>query len=216
MQLRQSIEGIMDRLSNKNVDQDLSDMIKTYLLAQGQHTMKDCTPSHSWYFHVSLAINNLGWDCLVEGRIPKILIDTVQPMLHQYNPRGSVDLWGAKFIKSLISITHKQWLYRNSNVHHVIDGLSSRQQELTARIHRLLETKRTSLLKRHKHLMDVDFMKLGSGTTIARQVWVANVEMAISVTKVVRGNFCTQETLQLLHIPPFKPSSYLPYRRTPI
>ncbi len=128
-----------------------------------------------------------------------------------------MDLWGAKFIKSLISITHKQWLYRNSNVHHVIDGLSSQQQQdLAARIHRLLETRRTSLLERHKHFMDVDFMKLGSGTTIARQVWVANVKMAISVANVVRGNFCMQETLRLLHTPPLKPSSHLPYRQTPI
>jgi hypothetical protein len=118
-------------------------------------------------------------------------------MLCQYNPKGSVDLWGAKFIKSLISITHKQWLYRNSNMHHVIDGLSSQQQQkLTARIHRLLETKRMSLLERHKHFMDVDFMKLGSGTTIAHQVWVANVKMAIGIAKVVHGNFCTQETLR--------------------
>jgi hypothetical protein len=43
--------------------------------------------------------------------------------------------------------------------------------------------------------MDVDFMELGGGTTIKRQVWVANVEMAISVAKVVHDNFCTQETL---------------------
>ena len=56
----------------------------------------------------------------------------------------------------------------NSNVHHVIDGLSSRQQqELTARIHELLKTKKKSLLEWHNHLMDVDFVKLGSGTTIA-------------------------------------------------
>ncbi len=57
-------------------------------------------------------------------------------------------------------------------------------------------------------------MKLGSGTTIARQVWVANVKIAISITKVVCGNFCTQETLQLLHTPALKPSSHLPYRQT--
>jgi hypothetical protein len=207
----------MDRLSDANMDQDLSDMINLHLIAQGRCTMKDCTPSHSLYSHVSLAINNLGWDCLVEGRIPQILIDTVQPMLCQYNPGGSVDLWCAKFIKSLISITHKQWLYRNSNMHHVIDGLPSRQQqELAARIHRLLETKRTSLLERHKHFIDVDFMKLGSGTTIAHQVWVANVKMAISVAKILHGNFCMQETIQLLHTPPVKLSSHLPYRQTPI
>ena len=41
----------------------------------------------------------------------------------------------------------------NSDVHHVIDGLSSpQQQELTVRIHELLQTKKNSLLKRHKHL----------------------------------------------------------------
>jgi hypothetical protein len=137
-------------------------------------------------------------------------------MLCRYIPRGSVDLWGAKFIKSLISITHKQWLYRNSDMHQVINGLSSQQQqELTAKIHKLLETKRTSLLERHKHFMEVDFMKLGIGTTIERQVWVANVEMAISVAKVVHGNFCTQETLRVLHTPQLKPSSNLPNRQTP-
>jgi hypothetical protein len=66
-----------------------------------------------------------------------------------------VELWGARFIKRLISIKHKQWLYRNSNVHHVIDLLSSRQQqELMARIHDFLETKKNSLLEQHKHLMD--------------------------------------------------------------
>ena len=57
--------------------------------------------------------------------------------------------------------------------------------------------------------MNVDFAKLGSGTTIARQVWVANVEMAISVAKVARDNFCTQETLLLLRMPLLKTSSHL-------
>jgi hypothetical protein len=135
MQLRQSIEGVMDILSGANVDQNPSNMIEAYLLAQGRCTMKDCTPSYSPYNHVASAINNLGWDYFVEGRIPQVLIDAVKPMLCRYIPRGSVELWGAKFIKSLISITHKQWLYRNSDVHHVIDELSSQQQQkLMARI----------------------------------------------------------------------------------
>ena len=210
MQLRQSIEGVMDILSDANADQHLSDGIEAYLLAQGRRTMKDCIPPLSLYNHVATAIDNLGWDCFVEGRIPYILIDTVKPMLRRYIPKGSVELWGARFIKSLLSITHKQWLYRNSDVHHAIDGLSARQhQELTARIHYLLETKKDSLLERHKHLMEVDFAKLGSGTTIARQVWVAKVEMAISVARVARDNSCTQETLRLLRTPLRKTSSHL-------
>jgi hypothetical protein len=188
-------------------------MIEAYLLAQGCRTMKDCSHSHSPYKHVASAVDNLGWDCFVDGRIPQTLIDAVRPMLHRYIPRGSVELWGAKFIKSLISITHKRWLYRNSDVHHVIDGLSLRQQqELTTRIRELLETKKNSLLKQHKHLMEVDFIKLGGGTTIARQVWIANVEMAISVAMVARGNFCTQETLLLLRTPVQKTSSHLQHK----
>jgi len=216
MQLHQSIEGVMDILSDVNVDQHLSDIIEAYLLAQGRRTMKDCISSLSSYNHVATAIDNLGWDCFVEGRIPYVLIDTVKPMLRRYIPKGSVELWGARFIKSLLSITHKQWLYRNSNVHHVIDGLSARQhQELTARIHYLLETKKDSLHERHKYLMEVDFAKLGSRTTIARQVWVANVEMAISVARVARDNACTQETLLLLHKPLRKTSSHLRKKESP-
>ena len=110
MQLRQSIEGIMDILSDANVDQNLSDKMEAYLLAQGRHTMMDCIPLHSPYNHVASAVDKLGWDCFVEGRIPQVLINAVKPMLRQYIPRGSVELWGTRFIKSLISIPHKQWL----------------------------------------------------------------------------------------------------------
>ena len=74
MQLRQSIEGVMDILSEANVAQDLSDIIEAYLLAQDRRTMKDCVPSHSPYKNVASAVDNLGWDCFVEGRIPQVLI----------------------------------------------------------------------------------------------------------------------------------------------
>jgi hypothetical protein len=61
--------------------------------------------------------------------------------------------------------------------------------------------KKESLLKWHQHLMDVDFLQLGSGPTITRQVLVANVEMAIGVAKVAWGNFCSQEVIKVLHTP---------------
>jgi hypothetical protein len=63
--------------------------------------------------------------------------------------------------------------------------------------------------------MDVDFIKLGSGTTIAHQVWVANVEMAVSIAKVAHDNFCTQETLLLLCTPLLKTSSHLRNKEVP-
>ena len=123
-------------------------------------------------------------------------------MLQRDNPRGSVDLWGSRFIKSLISIMHKQWLYRNSDVHQESKGLNAKQhKELTSRIQELTLMKKESLLERHQHLMDVDFVQLGSGPTITCQVWVANVEMVISVAKVAQGNLCSQEVIKVLGTP---------------
>jgi hypothetical protein len=45
------------------------------------------------------------------------------------------------------------------------------------------------------------FLQLGRGPTITRQVWVTNVEMAISVAKVAQGNFCSQEVIKVLRTP---------------
>ncbi len=115
----------MDILNDANADQHLSDGIEAYILAQGRRMMKDCIHPLSLYNNVATAIDNLGWDCFVEGRIPYVLIEAVKPMLRRYRPKGLVELWGARLIKSLLSITHKQWLYRNSDVHHAIDGLSA-------------------------------------------------------------------------------------------
>jgi hypothetical protein len=154
--------------------------------------MVDFTHPISKKLLISIKIDNLGWDCFVEGRIPYSLIVSIKSMFLQYNPHGFIDIWGAKFIKSLISLTHKLWLYRNSDVHYVIDNLTALQhRELAAKMGQLMRTKRMALLARHRHYMKIDFAKLGRGPTIACQVWVANMEMAISIAKVAKGNFCT-------------------------
>jgi hypothetical protein len=62
-------------------------------------------------------------------------------------------------------------------------------------------TKCTARLGQHRHYMNTNFNTLGRGPTIACQVWVANMEMAISIAKVAKGNFCTQETLRQLRTP---------------
>jgi hypothetical protein len=65
----------------------------------------------------------------------------------------------------------------------------------------LLKTRRCALLCCHRHYMLTNFEELGKGPTLARQVWVANMEMAISVARVAQANFCTQDTLRQLNIP---------------
>ncbi len=192
----------MDVLNNATVTSKLADIIETYLLNQGRQTMKDCIKPNSKYLHLSSNINNLGWDCFVEGWIPYSLITVIKPMFRWYKPHESIKIWGTKFIKSLISLSHKQWLYRNCDVHYISDGLTLRQHnELTSKIKELMKTKRSALLGRHRHYTNTNFNKIGLGSTLACQVWAAYMEMTISVAKIAKGNFCTQETLRKMCTP---------------
>ena len=126
--------------------------------------MADCTQQSSPYWNLAININNLGWDCFVEGCLPLSLIDSIRPMFRRYKPHGSVNLWGIKFIKGLIGLTHKQWLYRNNNIHYINNGLTLKQhEELTAKINMLLKTWHGTLLHRHRHYMWTKFEELGSG-----------------------------------------------------
>ena len=74
-------------------------------------------------------------------------------------------------------------------------------EELTAEIKLLLKTRCGALLRCHRHYILTNFEELGSGPTLACQLWVANMEMAISVARIAKANFCTQDTLQQLNIP---------------
>ena len=55
--------------------------------------------------------------------------------------------------------------------------------------------------------MLTNFEVLGSGPTLARQVWVANMKMAISIARVAKANFCLQDTLCQLNIPSVIPKT---------
>ncbi len=117
----------MDVLDDANVASKLTKMIETYLLNQGRQTMGDCTHPNSIFSPIAVDIDNIGWDCFVEGRIPQSLIIAIKPMYIRYNPRGLVDIWRSRLIKSCIGLTHKQWLFQNSDVHYISKGLTVHQ-----------------------------------------------------------------------------------------
>jgi hypothetical protein len=198
----------MDTLDSANVAPTLTVMIETYLRHQGCRTMADCTQRSSKFWHLAISIDNLGWDCFIEGQLPFSLIDTIKPMLCQYKPRGSIELWGCKCVKGLIGLTHKQWLYRNNEVHYISNGLMMKQhEELIAKIKIHMKTRDSTLLRRIRHYLLTNFEVLGSGPTLAHQVWVANMEMAISVARVAKANFCLQDTWCQLNIPSVVPET---------
>jgi hypothetical protein len=71
----------MNVLDKANVASKLTEMIETYLLNQDRWSMVDCTLPVSRFLPISVDIDNLGWDCFVEGRISYSLIVSIKPML---------------------------------------------------------------------------------------------------------------------------------------
>ena len=139
--------------------------------------MVNQTPIGSKYMPLSRIQDDLGWDCFLEGRIPIALLEAVRISLPS---RKSITKWGISLIKSLLSVTHRQWLFRNADVHHRFDGLTMHDHNLLLlRINDLLKTSPGDLLPIHRYLLQQDFAQLGNADTIQRQIWVAAIESAL-------------------------------------
>jgi hypothetical protein len=122
----------------------------------------------------------------VEGRITILWLDIIRIDLQQWSPWKLVEKWGVGFIKSLLSITHKQWIFQNLVLHHRIEGLTSNDHLiLFNQIRALMQTHPTDLLPCHRYLLTRNFQSLGSSETIQRQIWVALMESALSAAAQV-------------------------------
>jgi hypothetical protein len=63
--------------------------------------------------------DGIGFDNLLVGRLPRILVNHMAPILNAKDIRGvSAEIWAQKLSRELIVFTHKQWTYRNGVVHY--------------------------------------------------------------------------------------------------
>jgi hypothetical protein len=105
---RSSIADVISCLEVGNVDVKLITIIEDYLLLQGCDNMVNQTPFGSKYLPLARIQDELGWDCFLEGRKPIALLKAVGLSLPS---RRLIAKWGISFIKTLLSVTHRQWLF---------------------------------------------------------------------------------------------------------
>ncbi len=148
----------------------------------------------------------------MEGQKPTMLIDTFWSFLHQISPQKLITKWDVKFIKPLLSVTHRQWLFHNSDIHHRMDGLTAHQHsQLTDRIHELLMTLVSNLLPCDQHLLQQNFHNLGNAVTIHQQLWVPSMESAIGAASNIATGHITSGSLRIFNSLPSCPAP----RRSP-
>ena len=106
----------------------------------------------------------------------------MKPALAESSLYLTPERWGRTFIDKLLQITHKQWMYRNSEVHYKLpDGMTlAEHDKVFERVSRLLQTDPEDLLLRHQHLLEVDREALGEATAQRRKYWIADMESAVA------------------------------------
>ncbi len=184
-----TVRALVNWMAATQVDPVLVSMVREYLLAQGSKLMTDCLHlDHEEYQQLADETDKLRWDSFIEGRLSSKWITVVTPQLKTSSLYLKPSRWGQQFIEQLLSITHKQWLFRNSKVHfRKEDGLTEGEHhDIFQRMEDLMFTDPADLLPAHKHLLDVDFEALGEGPAASRQYWIADINSAISASKRVQ------------------------------
>jgi hypothetical protein len=93
--------------------------------------------------------------------------------------------WTKFFLRHLLNITHRQWIYRNARIHlRKLEGKTEREHtRIMEDVRDMMLVDPSDLLPCHRHLLQQDYVRLGEGTTVDRQYWLAQMNSAVSAAE---------------------------------
>merc|ERR1712115_656525 len=171
---------------------NLKTMVTTYLKETDHKTMRGVVDTMKvrlpGYFtkdrlnSIAKVQDRLGWDCMLNGRIPKLFVLHQRCHLAHKKTRMTAKRWTKTLITKLLQITHKQWLLRNAKIHIKRKGDMNKEEhdKLLDKIKKLIWTDPKDLLPGNEHLLNEDFDSLGRASAIDQILWVAEMEASIT------------------------------------
>lgn len=179
----ESITELRGWIVNTLGEQGIASTVSKYLHARGEQSFRSLSGT-SWSDLIIVAdhTDRLGWDSLLEGRISRHWLVLVKPILLRRPRRLSPQTWCRQLITRLHKIVHRQWTYRNAYIHYKgKEGWTMPQvQDVFDRITEYSLMDENMLLPRHRHLLDIDFERLGSGPSSHRLTWLSDIDSALS------------------------------------
>ncbi|EJK74979.1 hypothetical protein THAOC_03312, partial [Thalassiosira oceanica] len=143
-------------------------------------------------FQLATAHDLLGWKNFVDGRIHKKFVEIQEEFIvsrpsNQQRSRKSSAKWASGLVDMIIRITHRQWLYRNEQLHYTqhFGAESPREyQRIMARItHLHNHTDPDDLLPADQYLLDTNLNTVASWTATRRQIWTAEFEASLAARR---------------------------------
>ncbi len=183
----QTTQELFDWMEEAQGNTLLIEALDSYLNYRGRRSMRSIIHMHPELYDFACDHDKLGWDNFMEGRICKSLFQLQAQTLIDKSSNWTIKSWSCQFIKRVLHITHRQWLYRNARIHiKLADGLTEPEHKKIIRlVHSLLDTDPNDLLPQHRHLLQEDFLKLGEGPSINRQYWIASMQSALDTAHIV-------------------------------
>ena len=176
-------------LDETHMDDDLAEALLDYLLARGNIPLSKLVTDSPQLWEYAAEHDSLGWQNFIEGRISTTLFSLQQDWLHEADSKLSIKTWGGTLVQHILSISHRQWSYRNATIH--LKKAEGRTKEehiaVIKEVKQAMLLDPVELLPQHQRLLEVDFGRLGSGTTEQRLVWIEEVEKALKAKRAVAG-----------------------------
>ncbi len=187
LMFHQTTEELLNWMKNTQGNVLLMDALDIYLKYRGRHSMRAIVRPHPELHKFGHHHDKLGWDNFMEGRICTQFFQLQAQTLTQNSSKWTIRAWSSQFIKRVLNITHRQWLYRNARIHiKLVDGLTEPEhQQIIHLVHNLLNTDPNDLLPQHRHLLQKDFQQLGEGSALDRQYWIADMQSALQTANIV-------------------------------
>ena len=181
------VADLVQWLQSSGCEDDLTLLIEAYLLSRGDSKLCELLQNTSPYSQFVADQDNVGWDNFVEGRVVTSLFGLMHKRLTAIGSRLTILSWSHTFIRLLIAIPHKQWCFRNTRLHlPSLEGKTCAQhKKIIDRVKHSMTIDPDALLPQHRSLLEVDYRQLGSGSTTDRQIWLADIDSAISAAAVL-------------------------------
>lgn len=193
---RSSIQDLVEWMYDTTEDDDMTELVSTYLMSQGKATFGDTANSIRRTVAESentkqlvQETDNLGWDCLLEGRVSTKWVNYAKSRLSASGNPMSPEGWMRRFIDKLMKVTLQQWIYQNHKVHYRgKGGLTLKEHDaIFDRLGEILYTDTDSLLPQDERLLLMDRKKISEGTLPEERTWIVQME----ASKQARGDLDT-------------------------
>jgi hypothetical protein len=181
----ESVLNLVQWLEETHMDASLVLGILDYLLGRGHTTLQSLLRGNAAYAEYARDHDHLGWQNFLEGRITTSLLRLQERFLEEAGSRQSIRAWSTNLIHHLVGIVHKQWLYRNANIHlKVVEGRTTAEhREIMSEVRHMMAVDPLDLLPCHQHLLKQNWEMMGATSTSTRLVWLEQMDSALAAKR---------------------------------